>query len=67
MPCIPLKDGFLCIGNDPVAVEHLGRTYYVEWTACGWVPVNQDGSERLTPLPKAVWDKVEKLPRPVKD
>lgn len=65
MPCIPLKNGFVCVGNEPVAVKHNGRTYYVEWTAAsGWVPVNRDGSERLSPLPKAVWDRVKMLPRP---
>lgn len=65
MPCIRMKDGWLCVGNDPVTVEHGGKAYLFEWTAaCGWVAVNKDRSERLSPVPGAVWDKVDKLPRP---
>jgi len=56
MPCIPIRDGFLCVGNDPVSVEYPGRTYRFEWTAAaGWMPVNLDGSQRLSPVPKGAW------------
>ena len=70
MPCTPLmkgkkRAGFLCVGNDPVEVKHGSETYRFEWTsASGWCPVNKDCSERLSPVPKAVWAKVDKLPRP---
>ena len=60
MPCIPIKDGFLCVGNEPVQVEHNGRTYRFEWSAgCGWLPCNRDGGQRLSPVPKVVWEKLE--------
>ena len=60
MPCIPIKDGFLCVGNEPVKVGHNGRTYLFEWSAgCGWLPCNKDGSQRLSPVPGAVWEKLE--------
>ena len=60
MTCIRIPGGFLCVGNEPVSVDG----YLFEWTAaCGWVAVNKDGSERLSPVPKHIWDKVERLPR----
>ncbi len=68
MPCIPLREGnkqigFVCVGNEPVSVG--GGKYQVEWTEWGgWVFVNEDGSERLSPVPAWVWAEVEKLPRP---
>ncbi len=73
MPCVPLIEtsrdgkrrhrvGFLCVGNDPVAVKHRGRTYLFEWTAAsGWMAVNKNGSERLSRVPNVVWDKVSEL------
>ena len=67
MTCLPLVDhknrrtGILCVGREPVKV---GR-YQFEWTAaCGWMPVNKDGSERLAPVPDHIWDEVAKLPTP---
>ncbi len=70
MPCIPITNkrrrvvGFLCVGNEPVPVEHSGRIYLFEWTAAsGYCAVNKDGSERLSRVPNVVWDKVSKLPR----
>ncbi len=60
MPCIPLKKGVLCVGNEPVSVVYRARTYRFEWTsACGWVPVNKDGGERLTPVPVGAWEALE--------
>ncbi len=69
MPCIPFKQGdshgILCIGNEPVEINHIPKSYLFEWTeACGWLAVNKDGSERLSKVPDAVWDKVSKLPKP---
>ncbi len=56
--------GFLCIGNGPVAVEYRRRTYLLEWTsASGYCAINRDGSGRLSRVPKAVRDLVDKLPR----
>ena len=61
MPCIRISNGFLCLANEPVTV---GK-YQFEWTASsGWVPVNKDGSGRLSPVPDRVWAEVEKLARP---
>jgi hypothetical protein len=61
MPCIPFREhghtSFLCVGNDPVSVTYRGRTYRFEWTsASGWIPVNKDSSERLTPVPAGAWE-----------
>ena len=65
-PCLPLHDGrghrvgSLCVGNEPVSVTFNGRTYRFEWTAaCGWIPVNQNGSERLSGVPDGAWDALE--------
>lgn len=64
MPCIPFRGpggriNWLCVGNEPVALEHNGRTYRFEFTAAsGWCPVNRDGSIRLSPVPQAVWDRL---------
>ena len=67
MPCIPLVNhrkrviGYVCMGNEPVSVEYHGKVYRFEWTgACGWMPVNLDGSQRLTPMPKGAWEKLER-------
>ena len=60
MPCIPIRHGFLCVGNDPVEVEYRGKTYRFEWTgACGWMPVNKDRSQRMSPVPNGAWDKLQ--------
>lgn len=65
MPCYRIPGGYLCVGNEPVEIKHNGRAYLFEWTsASGWVAVNKDGSERLSRVPKAVSDKVDKLERP---
>ena len=63
MPCLRIgKRGFVCLSNEPVAVKHNGRTYLFEWTAAsGWIRVDRDGSQ--SPVPKAVEDKLAKLPR----
>jgi hypothetical protein len=69
MPCYPIDEGngrvgFVCMANEPVKLWHNGQAYLFEWTGgCGWMPVNQDGTERLTPVPAAVWCKLSKLPR----
>jgi len=56
---------FLCIGNAPVAIMYQGQTYRFEWTASsGWIPVNKDGSERLSPVPTGAWKKIEAQGRP---
>jgi len=67
MPCLPIlgkfreKVGFICIGNAPVEIKHKDRTYRFEWTGgSGWIPVNKNGTLRLSPVPQAVWDKLEK-------
>ena len=60
MPCYLTPNGVLCTGNEPVSIEHNGRTYRFEWSAgCGWLPCNKDGSQRLLPVPVAVWEKLE--------
>ena len=47
----------ICVPNEPVEIVYRSRKYYFEHTAwAGWVPVNKDGSGRLTPVPRAVWD-----------
>lgn len=57
MPCIPLPNGFLCVGNEPLSIEYRGKVYLFEWTAAsGWCPVNLDGSGRLTRVPNGAWD-----------
>lgn len=51
--------------NVLIAIKHNGRRYLFEWTGgCGWEPVRRDGIGRTAPLPKAVWDLVDQLPRP---
>lgn len=63
MTCIRIgKRDFLCVGNEPVSVKFNGTAYLFEWTAAsGWMPVNKDGSERLSPVPKGAWDEIEKI------
>lgn len=67
MPCLPLMQGqkhvgYVCVGNEPVSVEYRGKAYLFEWHAfCGWLACNKDGSERLSPVPKAVWEKLDEL------
>jgi len=62
MPCHHVdKNTFLCTGNEPVSIEYNGRTYLFEWNAgCGWLPVNQDGNQRLAPVPDGAWDALER-------
>ena len=66
-PCLQLRSGkyrigFVCIGREPVCIEHNGRRYYFAHTAAsGWVRCTKDGDgvdERNTPA--AVWDKIAK-------
>lgn len=58
MPCTPIKDGILCTGNRPLSIRYKKKRYSFEWTAAsGWCPVNPDGSGRVSPVPKAAWDK----------
>ncbi len=58
MPCIPIENGILCTGNEPLSVKYKKVRYLFEWTAAsGWCPVNLDGSQRLRPVPSAAWDK----------
>ena len=75
MPCLPLtvpasggkrrRVGFLCVGNEPIEIKHNRRTYLFEWHAwCGWLPVNRDGSQRLSRVPGAVWVKLARVERP---
>lgn len=34
-----------------------GKPYCFEWNNfSGWMPTNKDGSDRLSPVPKKVWD-----------
>lgn len=64
MPC-PLYDGKRRVGNEPVEVEHNGRTYLFQWTAeSGWFPVYANGNKRSAVIPGAVWDIVYRLPWP---
>ena len=63
--CIRIPGGFLTLGGPDVAIEHNGRQYHFEWTeSSGWVPVNQDGSERRSRVPNAVWEKLSAVQRP---
>ena len=74
MPCLPIIDrrksgkccvGYLCIGNEPVEIQHNGKKYLFEWTAAsGWIAVNKDGSERLSRTPNTVWEMLAKVERP---
>jgi hypothetical protein len=57
--------GFVCVGREPIEINHGGRTYLFEWTGgCGWMPVNRDGSERLSRVPNAVWEALERVEWP---
>ncbi len=61
MPCIRIKDGFLC-GNHPVTeIRHKGRTWRFEKNGAGFYPVKANGmggdSQRV---PVAVLEKLEK-------
>ncbi len=67
MPCFPIGKpgqcigGFICCGNEPVEIMHGGHVYRFEWTAAsGWMPVNKDGSQRLTRVPGGAWDALER-------
>ncbi len=61
MPCHRIGDAIMCIGDEPVEIHDRGKVYLFEWSGgCGWLPVNRDGSERLTPVPGRVWDALEK-------
>ena len=65
MTCIHVPNGIMCVGNKPVEIQHAGKSFYFEWTAFGgWVPVNKDGTERRTRVPKAVWDQVLDIKHP---
>ncbi len=75
MPCHPIlkrsstgtirRVGFVCVPNEPVAVEHNGRTYQFVWTeASGWIAVNLDGSRRLSRVPVGAWEAIEQVDRP---
>ena len=58
MPCIPIEDGILCTANRPLSIRFKKKLYSFEWTAAsGWCPVNQDGTQRLQPVPNGAWDK----------
>lgn len=67
MPCFPILNnrgtkrvGFLCVGNEPVVIYYRNTTYRFEWTASsGWIPVNRDGSERLSPVPVGAWEALQ--------
>ena len=44
-PCIPIKNGVLCLGGRTTTVTHRGRTWCFEWTSwAGWCPVRADGT-----------------------
>lgn len=67
MPCREITDrrgkrtGFICFRNEPVSIKHFNRVYRFEWTASsGWVPVNKDGSGRLTLVPDVIWNELKK-------
>jgi hypothetical protein len=62
MPCKSSANVNLCVGNEPIEIDHGGKTYLFEWSAVGWLPCNRDGSERLTAIPKAVWDRLNDVP-----
>ena len=75
MPCLPILErmstgklrrvGFVCVPNEPVAVEFNGRTYRFVWTAAsGWIAVNLDGSGRLSRVPIGAWEAIERVERP---
>jgi len=60
MTCIPMTNGVLCVGAEPVSVTYREKTFYFEWHGCGgWLACNKDGSERKAPIPIAVWDLLE--------
>ncbi len=61
MPCIRLFTGaIVCVSNDPVEVKFRGKTYRFEWHYwSGWMPVNRNGDERLSPVPKGAWKVLE--------
>ena len=64
MPCIRIGKGhdrgIVCFGNEPIAFKHNGQTFCFEWTAAsGWCPMNKDGTQRLSRVPMAVWDKLD--------
>lgn len=50
------------LGNEPVLILHRGKAYRFEWAgAAGWLPINRDGSERLSPVPKGAWEALKGL------
>lgn len=58
MPCVRIRDGILCFRPAPIEVQHNGKTYLFEsHPGCGLMPVNRDGSERLSRVPWCVYDK----------
>ncbi len=61
MPCIRLfKDTIVCVRNEPVSVKYRGKTYRFEWHSySGWMPVNKNGDERLSPVPNGAWKIIE--------
>lgn len=50
--------GIICFADSPlIVVRHDGRVYRFERSAaCGLLPVNANGNERLSPVPGDVWD-----------
>jgi len=60
MSCIKVDNGFVCVGNEPEVIEHNGKTYYFEFHKFGGpIPCTKDGDQRLSPVPKAVWEKLD--------
>lgn len=66
MTCYRIRDdipGFVCIADAPlIIVKHSGKTFRFERSAaCGLLPVNANGTQRLSPVPGAVWDKASEI------
>ncbi len=55
--------GFVCIADRPwIVVKNNGRVYRFERSAaCGLLPVNANGDQRLSPVPGIVWDVAAKI------
>jgi len=59
MTCRIIRNGILCTGREPTKIFHNKRTYFFEWsTWSGWLPCNDNGDERKSPVPNAVWDRL---------
>ena len=57
--CAQIGGAIICFGGPFYEIEVRGKTWIFEMPPyCGLCPTNKDGSARLSPWPKYVWDAV---------